>query len=61
MHVAACFCLVPPLEIQQEQEQQEQQERVPDGHGRSFKSWPWQKLRTSLTVILITDRRSVHH
>ena len=32
--------------IPQEQEQEQQQEdakRVPDGHGRSFGSWPWQK------------------
>ena len=40
-HVAACFHLVSPLEIQQQEQQQK--ERVPDGHGRSFGSWPWQK------------------
>ena len=40
MIVTACFRLVLSLEIQQ---QQEQEERVPDGHGRSFGSLPWQK------------------
>ena len=47
MHVAACFCIVSPLEIQQEHQQQEQQqqERVPDGLNRSFGSWPWQKQK----------------
>ena len=28
---------------QQEEEQQEDAKRVPDGHGRSFGSGPWQK------------------
>ena len=41
MHVAACVRLVSPLDFQQEQQQQAK--RVPDGHGRSFGSWPWQK------------------
>ena len=39
MHVAACFRLVSPLDFQK----QEHAKRVPDGHGRSFGSWPWQK------------------
>ena len=29
---------------QQQQEEQEHDKRVPDGHGRSLGSWPWQKL-----------------
>jgi hypothetical protein len=28
---------------QQQEEQEEDAKRVPDGHGRSFGSWPWQK------------------
>ena len=28
---------------QQEQQEQEDAKRVPDGHGRSFESGPWQK------------------
>ena len=40
VHVAACFCLMSPLHFQQEQQQAK---RVPDGHGRSFGLWPWQK------------------
>ena len=35
--MAACFRLVSPLKIPQEEK------RVSDGHGRSFGSWPWQK------------------
>ena len=41
--VAACFRLVSPLDSQQHQ-QQEHAKRVPDGHGQSFGSWPWQKV-----------------
>ena len=26
-----------------QQEEQQHAKRVPDGHGRSFGSWPWQK------------------
>ena len=40
MHVAACFRLVSPLDFQEEQQDAK---RVPDGHGRSFESWPLQK------------------
>ena len=47
MHVASCFCLVSPLDLQeqeqQEQQEQEQAKRVPDGHDRAFQSWPWQE------------------
>ena len=43
MHVAACFRLVSPLDFQEQE--QEHAKRVPDGHGRSFGSWPWQKLK----------------
>ena len=39
MHVAACFRLVSQMDLQQ----QEKAKRVPDGHGRSFGSRPWQK------------------
>ena len=37
-HMAACFCLVSPLDSEEQPP-----ERVRDGHGRSFGSWPWQK------------------
>ena len=38
---------------QQEQEQQPQQsERVRDGHGQSFGSWPWQKVDMLLAINL---------
>ena len=50
MHLAACLRLVSPLEIQQQQEQQQQHEKVPDGHGRSFGTWPWQKYQLNLLV-----------
>ena len=41
--------------IPQQEEQQEEQEdakRVPDGHGRSFGSGPWQK---QIPLLLILD------
>ena len=46
MHVAACFRFASPLDFQEQEEEQEEEhaKRVPDGHGRSFGSWPWQKL-----------------
>ena len=43
MHVAACFRFVSPIDFQQQEEEEEHAKRVPDGHGRSFGSWPWQK------------------
>ena len=45
MHVAACFRLVSLLDFQ---EQQQHATRVPDGRGRSFGSWPWQKHKDCL-------------
>ena len=39
MYVAACFCLVSPHDSQQE----EHAKRVPNGHGQSLGSWPWQQ------------------
>ena len=50
VQVAACFRLVSPLDFQQQQE--EDAKRVPDGHGQSFGSWPWQKLLGFLIVAL---------
>ena len=45
MHVAACFRLVSPLDFQEKEQEQEQDAKwVPDGHGRSFGSRPWQKV-----------------
>ena len=38
--VVACFCLVSPHDSQQ---QEKQAKMVPDGHGRSYGSGPWQK------------------
>ena len=32
-----------------QEEQEEDAKRVPDGHGRSFGSWPWQKLSIEST------------
>ena len=49
MHVAACFRLVSPLKLQEEEEEEEEDaKRVPDGHGRSFGSWPWQKYKIEM-------------
>ena len=48
MHVVACIRLVSPLDSQQQQHGK----RVPDGHGRSFGSWLWQKnAKGTLTYI----------
>ena len=39
------FAFCHRLIHQEEEEQKEQHaKRVPDGYGRSFGSWPWQKL-----------------
>ena len=46
VHVAACFCLVSPLDSQEEEEEGGDAKRVPVGHGRCFGSWPW-KTRKS--------------
>ena len=52
--------LVSLLEVQQ-QEQQQQQERVPDGHGQSFRSWTWQKgcpdIKKRYGLLLLSQRR----
>ena len=42
VYVEACFALCHRL-ISQEQQQQQKAKRVPDGHGQSYESWPWQK------------------
>ena len=55
MHVAACFRLMSLLDFEEQEEQEEEQEdvkRVPDGHGRSFGSRPWQKYQLSAELLL---------
>ena len=49
MHVAACFRLVSLLDYQQQEK--EDAKRVPDGHGRSFGSVPWQKAEINQTKV----------
>ena len=45
VYVVACFRLMSPLDIpiQYNNIQEQQAKRVPDGHGRSYGSWPWQE------------------
>ena len=38
--------------IHQEQQEQQHAKRVPDGHGRSFGSWPWQKQEQNWYALL---------
>ena len=39
---ALCHRLISQEQQQEEQQEQEQgPEKVPDGHGRFFESWPW--------------------
>ena len=42
-HVEVCFRLVSLLVPEQ---QEQQPEKVPDGLGRFYESWPWQKGKT---------------
>ena len=42
--MVVCFCLVSPLDPeQQEQEQEEQPEKLPDDNDPFYESWPWQQ------------------
>ena len=44
----ACGSLFSHVSCVQEQQLQQQAKRVPDGHGRSFGSWPLQKHKVNL-------------
>ena len=39
------FSLSVTLDLQEEEQVEEDAKRVPDGHGRSFGSRPWQKSK----------------
>ena len=43
--------------IPQQEEQQQHAKRVPDGHCRSFGSWPWQKKVASTQVKVLEDAK----
>ena len=58
MQVAACFRLVSLLDSQQQQQEEDHAKRVPDGHGRSFGSSPWQKDQTMCFYLILLTKNT---
>ena len=52
--VVVCFCLMSPLDIGTKKQQPE---KVPNGHGRFYKSGPWQKQYSHSISFSSTERK----